>query len=221
SDEAERDRKLDPTNRDTDGDGLADGLEVAGFDADCGGVKKIFTNPLDADSDDDGAPDGTEVNGWIVRVAQQVARRVTSCPLDPDTDLEGLPDGLELDRKLDPRNPDTDGDESLDDRSEYILGLSPLDSDASCVRVTLEHAWMQGFCGVGDESRGNFEVGQLKILRTNRTIERSYPLSTWLNGGTLGEGEDHAVAFSSNSSLARVDLVLKSGDQLILSGSGI
>ena len=80
---------------------------------------------------------------------------------------------------------------------------------------------MDGQCGPGDQDRGNFETGSLSLQRTNRSVNRTYGMQAYLNGGTLGKGENHAVAFSSNGSLARVDLVLKAGDQLILSGSGI
>jgi len=56
--------RTDPTNSDTDGDGLMDGDEV----------KKYHTDPLKADSDGGGVDDGTEVKRG-------------SNPLDPRDDL--------------------------------------------------------------------------------------------------------------------------------------
>jgi cysteine-rich repeat protein len=79
---------------DTDGDGLADQLEI-----------DVGLNPFNPDSDNDGLPDGLEYAGS------------PTDPLDPDTDSDGLPDGVEdanangiVDPgETDPMNEDTDG----------------------------------------------------------------------------------------------------------------
>ena len=64
----------DPTNRDTDGDGLSDGDEV----------NKYHTNPLLADTDGDGLSDGDEVNTHHTN------------PLKADTDGDGAGDWYEV-----------------------------------------------------------------------------------------------------------------------------
>ena len=92
--------------RDTDGDGLEDGLEVNVYG----------TNPLAADTDKDGLSDGAEVN--------------KTNPLIADTDGDGLDDGLEVvTYKTDPLRIDTDND-NLSDRLEiFTHGSDPLVAD--------------------------------------------------------------------------------------------
>jgi hypothetical protein len=91
---------LDPTNPDTDGDGMPDGWEIAhGFDP---------RDPTDAhlDADNDGLTNLEEyLYGTLPRVA--------------DTDGDFLPDGAEIDYGADPLNPDTDGDGLLDGREVW------------------------------------------------------------------------------------------------------
>jgi uncharacterized repeat protein (TIGR01451 family)/MYXO-CTERM domain-containing protein len=80
----------DSTNKDSDGDGLSDVVEVA-----------IGTNPMDADSDDDGVIDGQEPNPTDDNDGDGLINA-----LDPDSDNDGLYDGTEL--GLDCSNPATD-----------------------------------------------------------------------------------------------------------------
>jgi|Deesub1362A_J573_1020465.scaffolds.fasta_scaffold01583_4 serine/threonine protein kinase len=89
ADETER-IHTDPSNRDTDGDRLDDGDELA-----------RGTNPLKKDSDGDGLDDGFEVERGLD-------------PLNVDTDGDTLSDSYEISRGLDPLNQDTDGDGILD-----------------------------------------------------------------------------------------------------------
>jgi len=119
--------------RDTDGDGLSDGEEVALFGA---GTVHVVTStgsttvpPLDTDSDNDGLSDYEEVN-------------ITNTdPLDFDTDDDGLWDVNELiatsgawparsfSQVSDPLDPDTD-DDDIPDNKEYLgtgLGDDPTD----------------------------------------------------------------------------------------------
>jgi hypothetical protein len=87
---------LIPDATDTEGDGLADGLEVYTW----------ATNPLSSDSDSDGVSDGLETGS------------LRSNPHIMDTDLEGLSDGTEFAVILtDPVNPNTHGD-GCDDKEE-------------------------------------------------------------------------------------------------------
>ncbi len=101
----------DPTNPDTDGDGLSDGAEARS------GVVNP-TDPLNPDSDGDGLSDGDEV---LVHGTD---------PNNPDTDGDGLTDGEEVAAGSDPGKLDTDGD-GIDDKTELEYGLDPTDpSDA-------------------------------------------------------------------------------------------
>lgn len=94
---------------DTDGDGLVDEQEIAGYE--------IVI-------DDKGF--GLEVGADLL-----TARQVTSDPTNPDTDGDGLDDQEELLERSDPRQKDTDGD-GLDDLAEkrrWRSNLLSVDSD--------------------------------------------------------------------------------------------
>ncbi len=116
---------------DTDGDGLADGVENANRD----GVKDLSeTSAIIKDSDGDGLSDGLEAS---------------SCYADPceatlgtaaDTDGDGLQDGLEdadgdgetSEGETNPTVSDTDGDGD-DDGEETLCGTSPTDPSSNPV----------------------------------------------------------------------------------------
>jgi hypothetical protein len=106
--EQEQQIGTDPTDPDTDGDGIGDGNE----DPDGDGLTNLQefsgsanthygnrpTNPLDADTDNDGLKDGREIE-------------LRTDPRDADTDNDRLKDGAEVKRhKTNPRKKDTDGD---------------------------------------------------------------------------------------------------------------
>jgi|GEM_PF-3611063 len=114
----------DPTDDDTDGDGLKDGDE---YDI-------HYSDPLLTDSDGDGLPDGEEVN---------------THGTDPglfDSDDDGLDDGWEVTHVLDPNdNGDVDpvngatGDpdeDDLDNFTEYLLGTNPRSGDSDTDGLT-------------------------------------------------------------------------------------
>jgi hypothetical protein len=104
-----------PVLSDTDGDSLRDGLEfrlrLVGFMIDgATSNRMIQTDPLDFDTDDDGLPDGLELAPG--------GPANPSDPMDVDTDDDGLLDGAErLTYRSDPTFTDTDGD-TLSDFSE-------------------------------------------------------------------------------------------------------
>ncbi len=104
---------LDPSDPDTDGDGLWDGPTRTVDGVTYVGETPTGANPTNPDSDGDGVSDGDEMSGWRVYVARSdetVGERfVTSNPLDADTDDDGLRDGDEY-LRTDPRSRDTDGD---------------------------------------------------------------------------------------------------------------
>ena len=90
----------DPTNLDSDGDGLADGVEVPGLLV---AGKRWYPNPLQADSNDDGLPDGVECpeqslfNPSTTRPAcGDLDGDGTPNLFDDDNDGDGVPDGVDL-----------------------------------------------------------------------------------------------------------------------------
>jgi hypothetical protein len=85
----------DPTNPDTDGDGLKDGAEV----------NTHQTDPNNPDTDGDGLTDGREVN------------TTRTNPTKADTDADGLTDGREVNTtRTNPTKADTDADGLTDGR---------------------------------------------------------------------------------------------------------
>ncbi len=103
----------DPTDPDSDDDGLDDGPELDGVGA------RPPTDPTDDDTDDDGLKDGMESNTGTWGDASDSGTDPTSA----DTDRDGLGDGVETrtgifvdetDTGTDPLVPDTDGDNVTD-----------------------------------------------------------------------------------------------------------
>jgi hypothetical protein len=129
-------RQTDPTNADTDGDGIPDGVEVgrtSSVDARCTSFvgdadPATRTDPTNRDSDGDGLADGVEDANRNGRVdpgetdpdrpdsdgdglsdGSEVA--LGTNPVLRDTDGDGIPDGIEVNvTHTSPTNPDTDGD---------------------------------------------------------------------------------------------------------------
>ena len=130
---------LDPTNIDTDGDGVADGDELTIYG----------TDPLNPDTDGDGVTDGDELyntrtdplvwndfsgeNGTAASGTTPAAETETLAVKDAttggsgtDSDNDRLADADEVARGTDPNNPDTDGD-GYYDGDEVNLGSDPFD----------------------------------------------------------------------------------------------
>ena len=123
----------DPTNGDTDSDGLIDGLEgvlfpnktrtdpnVADTDGDgLGDMQEVLlgSNPLKADTDNDMVPDGVE---W--KFGTSLFRN--------DTDNDGLTDGQELYWfHTSPLLADSDGDGLSDGKEIFDVFTNPMDDD--------------------------------------------------------------------------------------------
>jgi hypothetical protein len=155
--ECEETHGTDPTNPDTDGDGLNDNDEINTHsthptvpDTDGDGlsdgdeVNTHGTDPLDDDSDDDALTDGDEVNTHgtdpldddsdndTLTDGDEVNTHGTD-PLDDDSDGDTLIDGDEVNGPhiwgpTDPNDPNTDGDPyGYDDGTEVAHGTDPND----------------------------------------------------------------------------------------------
>ncbi|MHA2182489.1 MAG: caspase family protein, partial [Promethearchaeota archaeon] len=145
---------LDPTNNDTDGDGLLDGDEVNIYNTDPlevdsdsdslsdGDEINIYgTNPLSVDSDGDGVNDYDEINLYStnplivdsdydgINDYDELFTHFTD-PLNSDTDSDFVNDGDEIIIYLtDPSNNDTDNDGLLDGDEIYVYFTNPLLED--------------------------------------------------------------------------------------------
>lgn len=120
----------DPTNPDTDGDGLDDGPELAGA-----GLRPP-TDPTSDDTDGDGVKDGAESNNgtWSSGID------TGTDPTRADTDGDGLSDGAENNSGTfvdsdnlgtSPLNPDSDGD-NADDWYEVAASFTdPTDANVN------------------------------------------------------------------------------------------
>lgn len=106
SDAEEAAYNSDPLNKDYDADGLLDGFEVY----------QTGTDPLNNDTDGDGLLDGEEINVY------------GTSPASGDSDGDGLTDGEEIyTYGTGPAYYDTDGDGYGDGDEVYTFGTSPLD----------------------------------------------------------------------------------------------
>lgn len=161
---------------DSDGDGLSDAQERAGFEMPSG--LRVFTDPLQADTDADGLLDGDEViiSGATVQVLADptqpdtdgdgvedfVEWRALEAPLqvfDPDSDDDGLSDGEEINEYgTDPLGRDTDGD-GVDDGAEIRQNADPLLATERMGALKATHEFLVGaICGefcVNDPAHGN------------------------------------------------------------------
>jgi hypothetical protein len=114
--------ETDPTDRDTDNDGLWDGNTVYYNGAYHAGEVSYGTNPIDYDSDDDNFKDGPELNYWgdSNYNSNYDHDSIQNNLLDPDSDADGLKDGDEYYiYDTEPENKDSDGDGLVDGWVDY------------------------------------------------------------------------------------------------------
>jgi len=124
----EDDNNTDPTDEDTDDDGLLDGVETNdGTFNDL--ATDTGTDPRDADTDDDTLSDGVETNDGTFN---DIDTDTGTNPLLEDTDTDMMPDGYELDNMLDPLvddgglDPDSDMSTNF---NEFDVGTDPQNPD--------------------------------------------------------------------------------------------
>lgn len=114
----------DPSNSDTDRDGLNDAEEIHFVNSD----NPYVTDPANSDTDEDNLLDGTEVLGWNISCRKLNATQeveietilVTSDPTDVDTDDDFLSDSWEY-LFTNASNSDTDGDNITDTLEHRVL----------------------------------------------------------------------------------------------------
>jgi len=157
----------DPTNRDSDGDGLVDGnIELNGLPCELvtshnNISQTMFTDPSMMDTDSDGLSDGLEISGWEVHILKESTKQevinwtVHSNPTVIDTDSDGLKDYYEFENQSDPFKTDTDGDYILDiDESQgeltQIDGKPPtyIKWDGSYVHVSIFNTYGSEYEGI-------------------------------------------------------------------------
>ncbi|MFN3199191.1 MAG: MYXO-CTERM sorting domain-containing protein [Bradymonadia bacterium] len=160
------DDEPDPSQADTDGGGINDGLEVirdatdprvaeddGTGDRDMDGLNDqqeaaLGTDPANPDSDDDGLADGEEI-------------LLGTEPLEADTDEDGLLDGEEIAGRTDPLDDDSDDDTLLD--GVEVNGDNPTDpnnrdSDADGLPDGLEDANADGARGPRETDPNNADT---------------------------------------------------------------
>lgn len=106
---------------DTDGDGLPDVIEEAGWKVSSGSI--YFTDPRDSDTDGDGLSDAEEAGKKVSSSGEDQVYEGISDPTKADSDDDGLSDRAEVlswttvggeTFFTDPMNPDSDGDGLFD-----------------------------------------------------------------------------------------------------------
>lgn len=128
--------QTNPTNDDTDTDGLSDGDEINEYE----------TDPTKKDSDSDGMDDGYEVDNSLDPLTNDSFEdpdadtltnleefNIGSNPQSEDTDSDGMNDGWEYHNSLDPINNDSSedpDDDGLSNLGEYIANTDPLNPDS-------------------------------------------------------------------------------------------
>ena len=159
----------DPSNTDTDGDGLSDSDEYLNQ-----------ANPLSADTDSDGLLDGEEV--------------FTHSTLadEADTDEDGLSDLEEVtlgaDGKItDPNVADTDGD-GLNDGAELAAGTDPLDTDSDD----------DGMSDAQEVQGVNLEGSDLGVLVTGNPLDADSDNDGLLDGEEVVAGADGYITDPNN-----------------------
>ncbi|MBI5864394.1 MAG: IPT/TIG domain-containing protein [Planctomycetes bacterium] len=195
----ERMFRMNPRQRDTDGDTIADRAELDpddprgfftpgtydDFNLRCGAAQECNytrpnnptgTNPLNADTDSDGRDDYAELYvSWTVRVYGQNDRPVTSSPFSADADTDDLNDGEELTAGTDPNNSDTDGDRARVGGSTandgYEVHTRGTDPLKPDVTVTFTYQSLTctGICEPDGQTYGEFYGGALHLTEPSGT----------------------------------------------------
>lgn len=181
-------------DRDSDGDGLPDRAEEAGWRTESGDVYR--TDPDNRDSDDDGLTDGDEA-GHITDGSAENEYAGYSDPRQSDTDDDGLEDADEADLDLDPLIQDSDGD-GLDDGLEFeVVGSAPDMAD------TDGDGFDDGFEDANRDDQG------LDPLRPDKKVSKTSYATDFAKGALAGDlwREDSLAWLAGNLSFGAVSSV--------------
>ena len=210
--------KVDPTAKDTDGDGLEDGPEVATHGSD----------PANADTDGDTLTDAAEVNDH------------GTDPAKADTDDDGAQDAVELAFETDP----LDGGSTPDVVAAVLPGLwnAPTTwSDGLAPSADKDYVVLGGIVDTIVSGPADFAGNSLTILNSNLSVAHANTVSANLivDNGMISSGGDNTLggqvefrgdstinvgtddSFSLDAGLSGTDGVSIVGDgELVLSGGG-
>jgi len=199
----------DPTNPDTDGDGIPDGVE----DANRNGW-------VDGDGDPIATDDSPSLErNWPNGVIDPGETWTETDPNNPDTDGDGLTDGYGEDKNFDgaiegdldgdrtydaseewsetdPLNPDTDGD-GLPDGWEVDHGLDPLVSDEDNLRTAAPDDGDPDQGATGDPDGDGFTNAQELVNGTHPLVPDNVPPPP-ANSIIIGPGEDDGIGDADN-----------------------
>ncbi|MBN2229210.1 MAG: hypothetical protein JW779_06410 [Candidatus Thorarchaeota archaeon] len=214
--ELAQDPPSDPTDGDSDDDGLIDGLE---------GVLRQDSNHtfyLDADTDDDGLPDMMDVLLGTDPLSADTDLDMVSdgdefylygtSPTVADSDFDGLSDGEELYFwHSNPMADDSDGDHLLDGFEVLVTGSDPMDEDSDndgltdfeefFIYFTDAFVWDTDGDGLSDGQEIltyetdplNWDTDQDSIWEPNEYGEMTWPMSDYqevMIWGTNATGPD-------------------------------
>lgn len=184
---------LNARARDTDGDTIADRIELDPMDprnffpagtfddfnmacmtaTECqytAPTTPVGTNPLKADTDSDSRNDNVERDvGWFVMVFGMAQYEVFSDPFRADQDADGLNDSQEFTQGTDPTNNNTDGDNRSDGYEVTIRLTNPLKPDMN-VTFTYTSYTVVGDCDAAAFSGIELEGGPLRVTKPDSTV---------------------------------------------------
>ncbi len=215
---------------DSDGDGLFDNEEQAGYtvliEMANGDLvsRQVTSDPDNVDTDGDGVSDGDELQyGMNPRATDTDGDRLNdnlelntifSNPYAQDTDADGLQDGFEhFDLKTSPLLADTDGDKLKDNteffelnRDPLIADLPRLSIDVGDIRLQLDERYSytdETGNTVSQESSSNTTLSQSDTTSYSKSDVTTKELT---GSGTLGFEVGNTGAFGAGNSSAQIAL---------------
>lgn len=181
----ENDYGTDPTDPDSDDDGLCDGNQsvegvcVSGEDLNINGTQDdTETDANDADTDDDGLSDGDET------------LTVDTDPLDDDSDDDGLQDGTEVGVTSDDVTEDTDPENFIPD-ADPDTTTDPLDPDTDDGGLCDGPSSVSPECDTGEDMNANGQIDEGETDPNNPADDSECVSPTDCDGDGLTDDEEN------------------------------